>query len=73
MSLVVAFILAAAVPSVPADAPRAVDRGAQVESARIAVTNLRPAVLKGGVLSSDAHGPRSQRHAEGGAVTYAFE
>jgi len=76
MSLVAAVILAAAVAQpVPADAVPEGGRGAQVESARIAVTILKPAVLKGGVLASaqDANAPRSQRRSDDGMVTYAFE
>ncbi len=76
MSLVAAFILAAAVAQpVPADVTPEAGRGAQLESARISVTILKPAVLKGGVLASaqDANAPRTQRREDGGTVTYAFE
>jgi hypothetical protein len=75
MSLVAAFLLAAAVQAAPADAQRDNDRAAQVESARIAVTILRPAVLKNGTLASagDANAPRSQRRSDGASITYAFE
>jgi hypothetical protein len=74
MSLVAAFLLSAAVQAAPVDAPRDNDRGAQVESARIAVTILRPAVLKGGTLASAGdNAPRSQRRSDGASITYAFE
>jgi hypothetical protein len=75
MSLVATFLLAAAVASTPAEPSREADRGAQIESARISVVILRPAVLKGGVLASneDPSSPRSQRRSASGSVTYIFE
>ena len=76
MSLAAAFLLAAAAAqAAPADAPRAPDRGAQVATARIGATILRPAVLRHGVLvtSEGADAPHSQRHSEDGRISYAFE
>ncbi len=77
MSLATALLLAAAVSSqaATADQPRVPDRGAQVDSARISVTILRPAQIRGGVLVSNGTvaAPRAQRQTQGGYVTYAFE
>lgn len=76
MSLAAAFLLAAAAAqAAPADASREPDRGAQIETAQVSVVILRPAVLKNGALLSgkSADTPRSQRHSEGGRVSYAFE
>jgi hypothetical protein len=78
MSAAAAFLLAA-VAAAPAPAPageaREATRGAEIATAQVSVRILRPAVLRNGVLASgrDAHAPRSQRRAEGGRVTYAFE
>lgn len=75
MSLAAAVLLAAIAPQVATDAPREEGRGAEVETAKVSVTILRPAVLKGGTLASDSNpdAPRAQRQAEAGRVTYAFE
>ena len=76
MSLAAAFLLAAAVthgpPAVETSAP---DRGAQFDSARVSVTILRPAEIKGGELVSSANAEmlRSQRQSGAGYVTYLFE
>jgi hypothetical protein len=77
MSLAAAFLLAAvsapAQPA-PADEPQG-GHGAEVASAQVSVTIMRPAVLKGGALTSAgrADAPHSQRRVEGGRITYAFE
>jgi hypothetical protein len=77
MSLAAAFMFAAAVAAqaTATDAPKGADRGAEVDTARVSVTILRPAVLKDGALVSSKapDAPHSQRHDEGGRVTYAFE
>jgi hypothetical protein len=76
MSLAAAFLLAivgASAQPAPADDPRQVDRGAQIASAHVSVRILRPVVLKDGKLASGREAPRSQRHADGGYVTYTFE
>ena len=76
MSLAAALLLAAvgaSAQSAPADEPRQVDHGAQIATAQVSVRILRPAVLKDGKLASGREAPRSQRHADGGSVTYAFE
>ena len=76
MSLAAAFLLAvAAAQAAPVAEPQAPDRGAQVDSARISVTILRPAVIANGVLVSGAKAgaPHSQRQAGDGRVTYLFE
>jgi hypothetical protein len=76
VSLTAAFLLAAttaqAAPGGMAGAP---DRGAQVETARVSVTILRPAVVKGGTLIESHAGatPHSQRLSRDGRVTYEFE
>ncbi len=51
------------------------DRGAQVDTARVSVTILRPAVVKGGSLILDPGNvtPHSQRQSREGRVTYEFE
>lgn len=76
MSLAAALLLAAATAHAPpADKTHEPDRGAQVETARIAVTILRPAVLKNGKLLSErpADARHSQRQSRGNRVTYEFE
>jgi hypothetical protein len=76
MSLAAALLLAAvAAPAASTDVRQTPDRGAQVDSARISVTILRPVVMKNGRLLSDANGqaPHSQRQAHDGRVTYEFE
>ena len=76
MSLTAALLLAAAAAqAAPTDVVRAPDRGAQVETARVSVTILRPAVLKAGALLERRDGttPRSQRQSRDGRVTYEFE
>jgi hypothetical protein len=77
MSLAVAFVLAAAAasaePAVANDEPGHTDRGAQIATAQISVRIVRPAVLKDGKLASGLDAPRSQRHADGTRVIYAFE
>lgn len=78
MGLAVAFLLAAVSASAqpaPADEPRQGGQGAEVASAQVGVTIVRPAVLKGGALASAgrADAPHSQRRVEGGRITYAFE
>jgi len=76
MSLAAALLLAAAAASAkpaPADESRQVDRGAEIATAQVSVRILRPAVLKDGKLTAGVDTPRSQRHADGGSVTYAFE
>jgi hypothetical protein len=76
MSLAAAFLLAAATAqAAPVDAPPTRERGVRVQTADVAVTILRPAVLRKGFLVSDREldAPRSQRRNEGGRVTYAFE
>ncbi len=76
MSLAAAFLLAAAAAqAAPAGAPREPDRGAQVETARVQATILRPAVLENGSLLArrDGGAPHSQRRSRDGRVTYEFE
>jgi hypothetical protein len=76
MSLAAALLLAAAVAQpAPAEAPSEPDRGAQVATARIGATILRPAMLKAGslVVSRDGATPHSQRQSRDGRVTYEFE
>jgi hypothetical protein len=76
MSLAAALLLAAAAAqAAPADVPREPERGVRLETARVSVTILRPAVVKGGVLvtGKDAGAPHSQRHREGGRISYVFE
>lgn len=76
MSFAAAFLLAAAIAqAAPADAPSEPDRGAQVATARIGATILRPAVLKGGslIVSRDGVTPHSQLQSRDGRVTYEFE
>jgi hypothetical protein len=76
MSLAAAVLLAAATAhAAPVDTPVEPDRGAQVDTARISVSILRPAVLAGGELVSNrkADSPRSQRQSGAGYVTYLFE
>jgi hypothetical protein len=76
MSFAASFLLAAAAAqAAPVDASGQMDRGAQVETARVSVTILRPAVLKGGSLIERRDGatPRSQRQSREGRVTYEFE
>jgi hypothetical protein len=74
MSLAAALLLAA-VAAQAGSANPAPDRGAQVDSAQVSVTILRPAVLKNGRLLSDANAgmPHNQRQARDGRVTYEFE
>jgi hypothetical protein len=76
MSLAAAFLLAAAAASpkpAPAEEPRQVDRGAEIATGQVSVTIVRPAVVKDGRLASGKDTPHSQRRAEGGTVSYAFE
>ena len=76
MSLAAAFLLvAAAAQATPAGAPDEPDRGAQVETAQVSVTILRPAVLKSGslVMAKGSTTPHSQRQSRDGRVTYEFE
>ena len=76
MSLAAAFLLAAvAGQAVPAERSGGPDRGAQVETARVQATILRPAVLKAGTLLSGPGDttPQSQRQSRAGRVTYEFE
>jgi hypothetical protein len=76
MSFAAAFLLAAAAAqAAPADVPSEPNRGAQVETARVSVTILRPAMLKGGSLieSRDGATPHSQRLSRDGRVTYEYE
>lgn len=76
MSLTAAFLLAAASqPGAAGGAESVPDRGVQVESARVSVTILRPAVLNSGSLVEARHGarPHSQRQSRDGRVTYEFE
>jgi hypothetical protein len=77
MSLAAAFLLAAvSAPAQPAPADESQGgHGAEVASAQVSVTIMRPAVLKGGALTSAgrADAPHSQRRVEGGRITYAFE
>jgi hypothetical protein len=76
MSLATALLLAAAAAqAAPADAPSEPGRGAQVETARVQATILRPAVLRNGslVARQDGATPHSQRQSRGGRVTYEFE
>ena len=76
MSFAAAFLLAAAAAqAAPADAPSEPARGAQVETARVSATILRPAVLRDGSLidSRDGFTPHSQRQSRDGRVTYEFE
>ena len=75
MSLAATLILAAtaahAVPAAKTDEP---DRGAQVDTARVSATILRPAVLaRGALVSGGGDSPHSQRQAGAGQVTYLFE
>ena len=73
MSFAAALLVAAAVAAQPA--PPEAGQGAQVESARIAVEILRPAVLRDGVLVS-AEGdeaPRTQTLRRDGRISYEFE
>jgi hypothetical protein len=69
------FLAAAAAQTAPAGEARAPDRGAQVETVRVSVTILRPAVLKAGALLERRDGttPHSQRQSRDGRVTYEFE
>jgi len=77
MSLAATLLLAAAAAAqTPQDGARnEPDRGAQVETARVSVTILRPAVVKGGSLILDPGNvtPHSQRQSREGRVTYEFE
>jgi hypothetical protein len=76
MSLTAPFLLAdVATQGAPAAETRAPDRGAQFDSARVSVTILQPAEIKGGELisSANADSPRSQRQSGAGYVTYLFE
>ena len=77
MSLAATFVLAtaAAAQTPQAGAQNEPDRGAQVDTARVSVTILRPAVLKAGslVLLQDSATPHSQRQSRDGRVTYEFE
>jgi hypothetical protein len=75
MSLAAAVLLAAATASAgPAVKPREPDRGAQVDTARVSATILRPAVLaRGALVSGGGDSPHSQRQAGAGQVTYLFE
>jgi hypothetical protein len=76
MSFAAAFLLAAAAAqAAPADASSEPHRGAQVQTAHVSVTILRPALLKGGSLIEGRDGatPHSQRLSRDGRVTYEFE
>jgi hypothetical protein len=76
MSLAAAFLLAtvvAAAKPAPAEESRQADHGAEIATAQVSVRILRPAVLKNGKLATGTDAPRSQRHADGGYVTYTFE
>jgi hypothetical protein len=77
MSLSVLLLAAAAAATarVPADAQPAPGRGAQVETARVSATILRPAVVVNGVLRSagKAGSPHSQRQAGADRVNFLFE
>jgi len=61
-------------PNPAAGAKNEPDRGAQVDTARVSVMILRPAVLKGGslILNPGNATPR-QRQSREGRVTYEFE
>jgi hypothetical protein len=76
MSLAAAFFLATvAVQAAPADAAHAPDRGAELETAQISATIVRPAVVQEGVLvsSRSPDAPRSRRVIRDGYITYEFE
>jgi hypothetical protein len=76
MSFAAALILAAAAAqAAPAGAAAEADRGAQVATARVGATILRPALLSNGslVLPGNGAAPRSQRLSRDGRVTYEFE
>jgi hypothetical protein len=77
MSLAAVFLLAsAAAQAAPAGAPSEPDRGAQVATARVQATILRPAVLRNGSLLASQDRtttPHSQRRSRDGRVTYEFE
>ena len=76
VSLAAAFLVAAAAATqaAPPEQP-ARQAGAQVDSARISVTILRPAVVAGGVLVSGTSpdAPHSQSQSGAGYVIYLFE
>jgi hypothetical protein len=76
MSAALALLLAAAAAQpVAADNRAEPDRGAQIDSAHISATILRPAVIRNGVLVSS--GTADQAHGQvvrsDGRVTYLFE
>ena len=75
MSLVAALLLASATQAAPAVQRDGPDRGAQVETAQISVTILRPAMVTRGVLVSGGNpdSPHSQRQSAGGHISYVFE
>ena len=76
MSIAAAILLAASpAQPVPADGHRALGLGAEVETARVAVTIVRSVMLKDGALVSldQRPAPHSQRQSHDGRVTYEFE
>ena len=75
MSIAAASLLVLAAAHVAsADAPRETGRGVQVETARVSVTILRAAVMKGGeMMPRAADLPRARRHVESGRIAYTFE
>jgi hypothetical protein len=76
MTFAAAFLLvAAAAQAAPVDTPDEPDRGAQIETAQVTVTILRPAVLKSGslLMAQGSTTPHSQRQSRDGRVTYEFE
>ena len=77
MSFAVALVLAAAAAhAAPAGGgAQQANRGAQVDTARISATILRPAVVERGVLVSTgtAGAPHSQIVRSDSRVTYEFE
>jgi hypothetical protein len=76
MSFAAAFLLASTVAQVaPGGFAGEPGRGAEVETARVSVTILRPVIIKAGSLieSRDGATPHSQRLTRDGRVTYEFE
>lgn len=77
MGIAAAFFLAAAAASqaAPVAVKEGNGSGPVLETARVAVEILRPAVLRAGELADvrGADAPRSQRQSRGGRITYEFE
>jgi hypothetical protein len=76
MSLAAVFMLAAAAaPGASASERPEPNHGVELESARVSVVIVRPAIVDGGQLvsSKDPRTPHSQRRSRDGRITYEFE